>query len=107
MGRPQAEEEPLDLMVRAVAEVDPSVDVVAWRELADVLDAAGVLDGLDHHDARRVVGVALVHLHDNGIPQAVQRLQQSADWMAGGGVELHDRPASAAALRRIAGLVEL
>lgn len=84
------------------------MDVAAWRELAELMSAAGVLGGLDDHDARRVIGVALVHLHDSPIPWAVQRLQQSADWwIAGGGVELHDRPASAAALRRIAAAVEL
>lgn len=100
------DEAPLDLMVRTVAEVDPTVDIVAWRELAAMLDAAGVLDGLDDHDARRVVGGALVDLHDNQLPDAVRRLQQRADWIAGGGGELHQRSVSVEALRRIAVLVE-
>jgi len=74
----------------------------AWREFTTLIDGAGLLDGLDDHDARHAVAAILADLTFDG----PGKLRGRADWVESGDckIKLHDPAAMSAALRRVADL---
>lgn len=104
-GRKTDPTSPLDLMISFVEGLNPAADWSAVRELALILDAEGVLDGLDDNDARHVIASTLADM----VLSEGTELCARADWIDSGegAGPLHDPAGSATALRRIAELSEL
>lgn len=96
---------PLDRLLAAVEEIRPEV-LPGWRDLALAIDLEGVLNDLDDHDGRHVVGATLYGLLPSGGHPQVLR-QCAAQIASDGAGPLHDPAAAAEALRRIANLAEL
>lgn len=94
---------PLQRMVQVINEIDAFGDKDAWHELVLLIDAEGILDGLDDQDARGVVAAALYDLHESGPEGLIAR----SEWIESGegAWALHDPGAVVTALRRIADLV--
>ena len=95
----------LDLMLHLVEDTDDTEpQLAAWRGFTALIDGAGLLDDLDEHDARHMVGALLVDLTYYG----PQRVRERADHVATGEWDetLHHPTGVVTALRQIADLAD-